>query len=330
MTVRERLIEQENATLSPFATRSGNSLGRQIPEPPCEFRTDFQRDRDRILHCKAFRRLKHKTQVYLAPLGDHYRTRLTHTLEVAQIGRTIARAMQLNEDLTEAVALGHDLGHTPFGHAGEAALNRLCPGGFRHYDHSVRIVSRLEKDGEGLNLTREVLDGIRCHTSGTEAFTPEGRIVRFADKIAYINHDIEDAVQAGVLKEEDLPAEAAILGKSKKARITTLVASVVENGPKIAFSPEINDAFFALHDFMFTHVYREPRKREAEMKAQKIIEAMFHYYVEHPDALPEDFSSIAAEEGIERAVCDYIAGMTDNFAIMSYKNIFLPEFWSEM
>ena len=269
MTVREEYQRIEEQILSSQATLSQNTRGRERPEEECPLRTPYQRDRDRIIHCKAFRRLKHKTQVFLSPQGDHYRTRLTHTLEVAQIARTIARALRLNEDLTEAVALGHDLGHTPFGHAGEHALDQLAPGGFRHYEQSVRVVERLEKDGQGLNLTWEVRDGILCHTRGQQAATPEGRIVRLADKIAYLNHDMDDAVRAGVLSEEDIPEKASrILGTSRSRRIDCMVRSVVENSRDgdIRMDNRVQEAFDCLHDCMNEEVNLTPRAKPEEKK----------------------------------------------------------------
>lgn len=329
MTVRERTEELEEKILSPRAMLSKNTRGRETHEEEDTLRTPFQRDRDRIIHCKAFRRLKHKTQVFLSPEGDHYRTRLTHTLEVSQIARTIARALLLNEDLTEAISLGHDLGHTPFGHAGERALNDVFPGGFRHYEQSVRVVERLEKNGKGLNLTKEVRDGILCHTSGTQALTLEGRIVRTADRIAYLNHDIDDAERAGVLSEKDIPEEiTSVLGHSKSKRIDTLVRSVVEtNGQgEIRMAPDVGEAFDRLRDFMFRSVYENPTAKGEERKVPFLIGALFQY-LQKPENLPEDMRRIAEADGCERAACDYIAGMTDHFAVELFKSIYVPASW---
>ena len=327
MNIRESYENSEKLFLSPYAFPSSSTRGREVYEEPCDLRTEFQRDRDRVIHCKAFRRLKHKTQVFLSPEGDHFRTRLTHTLEVAQIARTIARALRLNEDLTEAVALAHDLGHTPFGHAGERALDAIC--GFRHYEQSVRVVEKLEKGGKGLNLTWEVRNGILCHTCGEEAATLEGRLVRVADRIAYINHDIDDAVRACVLTDEDIPADiVAVLGKSKTKRIDSMVRSVVRNSGDgaIRMGEAEETAFQALHDFMYDKVYLNPEVKGEEKKVPGMIEALFDHLRRTRD-LPEDLKKIAEEEGIDRAVCDYIAGMTDHFAVSLYKEIFIPKGW---
>lgn len=329
MTVRERTQMIEKQILSPYAALSAETLGRDRPEKECDLRTPYQRDRDRILHCKAFRRLKHKTQVFLSPEGDHYRTRLTHTLEVSQIARTIARALLLNEDLTEAVALGHDLGHTPFGHAGERALNELASDGFRHYEQSVRVVERLENDGRGLNLTKEVRDGILCHTRGTEAFTAEGRIVRLADRIAYINHDIEDACRAGVITEKDIPESITkFLGSSKSQRISTLIRSVVENTREgnLRMDPDVQRAFDELHDFMYDRVYLNEYAKREEKKIPHLVEALYEY-AQKIDHLPEGMRAIAEQEGTSRAACDFIAGMTDQYAISLYRRLFIPQAW---
>ena len=287
-------------TLSPYACLSEQSAGRRRAEEPCPLRSCFQRDRDRIIHCKSFRRLKQKTQVFLAPEGDHYRTRLTHTLEVSQIARTISRALRLNEDLTEAIALGHDLGHTPFGHAGERVLNTLCPGGFAHYLQSVRVVELLEKYPDGLNLSKEVLNGIACHTKGPEASTLEGQVVKYADHIAYINHDIEDAVTAGVLHQQDLPREAVrVLGATKSRRITTLITSLVENSADgvLRMSEEVYAQYEALHSFMYATVYVDKRAKKEEQKVDKLIEELYRYYKEHPGKMPGQFQQIYEEEG---------------------------------
>ena len=330
-----RLITEDNERkiLSERATLSCNTRGRSKPEDECDIRTCFQRDRDRIIHSQSFRRLKHKTQVFLAPTGDHYRTRLTHTLEVAQIARTIARALQLNEDLTEAIALGHDLGHTPFGHAGERALNELSPNGFKHFEQSVRVVEYIEKDGEGLNLTDEVKNGILCHTRGEDAYTLEGQIIRIADRIAYINHDIDDAIRAGVLAENDIPLDLRMkLGMSKGARINSMVNNVVENsleGDKIKMSDGFFQYFNELHEFMFTAVYRNPVCKSEEVKAIAMIDKLYDYYNKHIDELPPDYIKLAERDGTERAVCDYIAGMSDNYSVKVFNQLFVPKFWLE-
>lgn len=327
--IRETLENIEKETLSEYATLSVNTLGRGTYEEKCELRTDFQRDRDRIIHSKSFRRLKHKTQVFLSPESDHYRTRLTHTLEVAQIARTIARALRLNEDLTEAIALGHDLGHTPFGHEGERALDNLAPFKFTHYEQSVRVCEKIEKDGRGLNLTKEVLDGIKCHTAGTPAMTLEGRIVRFADHIAYINHDIDDAVRAGVIKESDIPSELTdYLGHSKSQRINTMVTSIVRNSTDdIRMDDETFAYYEKIHDFLFATVYVSPMAKSEESKVKGIISGLFDYYMSHPEKLENEYIAIKENEGLERAVIDYIAGMTDQYAVTMYKDIYIPKFW---
>ena len=330
MTIRERTEELEERMLAPYAALSKKSLGRDAAEEPCDIRTCYRRDCDRIIHCKAFRRLKRKTQVFLSPEGDHYRTRLTHTLEVAQIARTIARALRLNEDLTEAISLGHDLGHTPFGHAGERALNGMIPGGFRHYEQSVRVVEKLEKDGKGLNLTKEVRDGILCHTRGKEASTLEGRIVKISDRIAYINHDIDDAIRAGVIRESDIPRDiTAVLGDTKNKRITTMVTSLIRNSPAgvVNMDADVLEAYDALHEFMYEAVYLNDYAKREEKKVPHLIESLFGYYVRHPDRLPESMREIAEADGKEQAACDYIAGMTDRFAVDLYSNLFIPKAW---
>lgn len=330
MNTRERIEQNERLILSPRATFVSNSKGREREEEKCEFRTDFQRDRDRVLHSKAFRRLKHKTQVFLSPRGDHYRTRLTHTLEVSQIARTIARALQLNEDLTEAIALAHDLGHTPFGHAGERALDRCMDGGFRHYEQSVRVVESLENDGQGLNLTWEVRNGMLCHTKGEQAQTLEGRIVRVADHVAYINHDIDDALRAKVFSESDIPSDIrAVLGETRAERFDTLIRSIVENSTDdIVFAPAVQQAFDAIHTFMFDRLYLDSIAKNEEKKVDEFIARLYDYYVKDADRLPEEFRLIAVRDGAERAACDYIAGMTDNFALEKYHELFIPRGWS--
>ena len=332
MTLREQTQRWEEEKLSPLACRSAQTRGRVRPEEECQVRTPFQRDTDRIVYSKAFRRLKHKTQVFLQPEGDHYRTRMTHTLEVTRIARTIARALALNEDLTEAIALGHDLGHTPFGHAGERLLDRVMPGGFAHYQQSVRVVERLEKNGEGLNLTWEVRNGIVCHTKGPQAATLEGQVVRLADQIAYINHDIEDALRGGVIYPMDIPLEVSrVLGFTHGARIDALVKDAVEASrgqDAIRQSPEVGEAMAALKDFMFASVYTNPLAKGEEGKAQELLLRLFEHYQKNPDELPADFQAIRQEEGVDRAVCDYIAGMTDPFAVEKYKELFIPMGWT--
>jgi dGTPase len=400
--VRKEIEERERAYLSRYAALSANTRGRRLYEEPCLVRTDYQRDRDRIIHSKSFRRLKHKTQVFIAPEGDHYRTRLTHTLEVAQISRTIARALRLNEDLTEAIALGHDLGHTPFGHAGEEVLNEVYPDGFRHNEQSLRIVDRLEggnsrfdiqgsrfdngkgegmdgggtegggnlsgrplagavrssgfeggsggegsrraesggadggakgsgRDGGGLNLTWEVRDGILHHTGSGMPATLEGRIVRIADRIAYINHDIDDALRAGIIREEDLPRESIkVLGNDHRSRINSMVLGMIEHSmdrPEIRMGDDIQRATDALRGFLFDRVYIGSLAKKEEQKARRIIEILYHYYVENPSALPPEQQRKAADEGVERCVVDYVAGMTDHFAIKMFELYFLPYSW---
>lgn len=335
MDCKDVRYAMERDYLSPYAALSEKTRGRRRPEGPCPIRTDYQRDRDRILHCNSFRRLKHKTQVFLAPQGDHYRTRLTHTLEVSQIARTIARALCLNEDLTEAIALGHDLGHTPFGHAGERALNRVCPFPFYHHLQSVRVTDVLERDGKGLNLTFEVRNGIVCHSSGgndkAKALTLEGRVVRLSDKVAYINHDIEDAERAEVLSERDLPFEAVyVLGRTKSERLTTIIRSVVENsGDDIRMAPEVEKAHLALRSFMFEYVYTNPVAKGQEKKAEALIEKLYEYYLKNPDRLPEFYRGLMESFPKERVICDYIAGMTDQYAVSQYESLFIPKFWSK-
>ena len=329
--IRKEIELNEKKILSPKACLASNSRGRAVFEEECDVRTCFQRDRDRIIHSQSFRRLKHKTQVFLAPTGDHYRTRLTHTLEVSQIARTIARALKLNEDLTEAISLGHDLGHTPFGHAGERALNELSSFGFKHYEQSVRVVDRIEKDGEGLNLTDEVRNGILCHTKGEEAYTLEGQIVRIADRIAYINHDIDDAIRAEVLTEETIPLDLRLkLGMTKGERINNMVINVIENSDdKICMDDEFYKDFMELHKFMFHAVYTNPICKSEEVKAVAMINKLYDYYNKHTEELPDDYILIAERDGSERAVCDYIAGMSDNYSVKVFNQLFVPKFWLE-
>ena len=330
MNAREISEQNERLILCNKAMFSSETAGRKLPETESDLRTCYQRDRDRIIHCKAFRRLKHKTQVFLSPESDHYRTRLTHTLEVAQIARTIARALRLNEDLTEAIALGHDLGHTPFGHAGERALQELTNTGFTHYEQSVRVCKRLEKNGRGLNLTAEVLDGILHHTRGEEAHTLEGRIVRTADRVAYINHDIDDAVRAGVIAESDIPRDiAAALGDTKSRRINTLVEAIVKNSDDtIKMDAETEKYYDKLHEFLFESVYKNPVAKSEETKVSGIVEGLIKYFFKNPEKMPEEYLKIAAAEGKERAVTDYIAGMTDHYAVTVFSDIYIPKAWS--
>lgn len=331
MTPREVTQQIEKATLSPYGTLAANSRGRERAEEECPLRTCFQRDRDRILHSKAFRRLKQKTQVFLSPEGDHYRTRLTHTLEVSQIARTVARALRLNEDLTEAVALGHDLGHTPFGHAGERALNSLNPYGFKHYQQSVRVASKLEKNHTGLNLCDEVLNGMDRHTGGEWAYTLEGQVVRYADRIAYINHDIEDAITAGVLQEQQLPTAAVeCLGNSKSARITTLITSLIDHSQEgqLAMEPAVYEQYLQLHSFMYGTVYVDPVAKAEEMKVEKMLGELYEVFKKMPERMPEFYRAIVDCEGIDRAVTDYISGMSDEYAIRTFEDVFVPKRWA--
>ncbi len=330
MNIRESIEQVERETLCSAAALVCESKGRPEPEEKCDLRTDFQRDRDRIIHSNAFRRLKHKTQVYLAPEGDHYRTRLTHTLEVSQIARTIARALRLNEDLTEAISLGHDLGHTPFGHAGERALNDVAAAGFRHYEQSLRIVDMLEKDGRGLNLTAEVRDGILCHTKGTEAFTAEGRIVRLADHIAYMNHDIDDSIRAGVLTEDDIPREvSSVLGIGHATRIGSLITDVVNNSENgsIRLSDKFQRAYDILLEFLFDNIYHNKVVKGEENKAESMIKYLFEHYLLNPDALPGAYAGTRLAEGDERAILDYISGMSDRFAVNQFIGLTVPQSW---
>lgn len=333
MTIREQRENMEAEYLSPYASLSRNSEGREVWEEPCDIRTAYQRDRDRILHCKAFRRLKHKTQVFFIPEGDHYRTRLTHTLEVAQIARTIARALRLNEDLTEAIALGHDLGHTPFGHSGEAVLNRLSPFGFVHSEQSVRVVEVLEKNGRGLNLTREVRDGIRNHRTSGHPSTLEGAIVRISDKVAYINHDIDDAIRGKILEEKDIPEMyTKVLGHSVRERLDTIIHDIILNSmdrPEILMSPGMEDAVQGLRSWMFEHVYENEIPKAEEGRAQQLIVSLYRYYMDHIEELPEEYRLLMEQRGEakERVICDYIAGMSDGYAIDRFEELFVPKAW---
>ena len=334
MTVRQELERQEHKRLNPLAAFADPSRGRPRPEVDRDedVRTCYQRDIDRIVHSKAFRRLMHKTQVFLRPEGDHYRTRMTHTLEVTRIAGTITRALGLNEDLAEAIAMGHDLGHTPFGHAGEVALTKCLGKPFRHNEQSLRVVDYLEKDGQGLNLTYEVRNGILCHTGDPWPETLEGRIVRRSDQIAYVNHDIDDAIRAGILTNDDIPdAITEVLGSNHSTRINTLVMDIIQvsrEAGAICLSPEVEKALKDLRSFMFENVYRNPIAKGEESKAKEMLQRMFEYYVRHPEALPEDFHPQLTFDGMERTVCDYIAGMTDNYAVDKYTEIFSPTGWN--
>ena len=336
MDIRIQQEELEYAYLNRYASYSRESKGRDIPEPECDIRTCYQRDRDRILHCKSFRRLKHKTQVFLAPEGDHYRTRLTHTLEVAQIARTISKALRLNEELTEAIALGHDLGHTPFGHSGEDALNSICKEGFRHYEQSIRVVVILENDGRGLNLRKEVRDGILNHRTAGHPSTLEGQVVRLSDKIAYINHDIDDAMRAEILFESDIPDRyTKVLGKSKRERLNTIICDIIANSmdmPQINMSEDIADAMSGLRAFMFSSVYTNPKAKSEEKKAKNMLITLYQYYLENFDLLPDEYKKLVEtrREKQERIVCDYIAGMSDTYAINAFKELFVPKPWTRV
>ncbi len=334
LNIRQKMELREHEILSPYASFSDQSLGRDRDEEPCDIRPVYQRDRDRILHSKSFRRLKHKTQVFLAPEGDHYRTRLTHTLEVSQIARTIAKALRLNEELTEAIALGHDLGHTPFGHAGERALNRICPEGFQHHLQSIRVVEILENHGKGLNLTKEVRDGIKEHQTAGKPSTLEGKIVRICDKIAYINHDIDDAIRGQIIREEEIPEEyTRILGHSLGDRLDTLIHDIVsnsENKNDIIMSVDIEAAMKQLRRFMFESVYMNKRAKSQEEQAERLLETLFDYYMNHLERLPQEYLKQMEErkEPAHRAVCDYIAGMTDRYAVAKFKELMIPSAWS--
>ena len=334
MTDMKKLFEQqEHLRLDKKAAFSDETRGRLRPEPEQEndVRTAFQRDTDRIVHCKSFRRLMHKTQVFLNPEGDHYRTRMTHTIEVARIARTIARALNLNEDLAEAIAMGHDLGHTPFGHAGEGALSACIGHEFRHNEQSLRVVDVLEKDGQGLNLTYEVRMGILGHTGARIPETLEGQIVRRSDQIAYVNHDIDDAIRAGILKDSDIPRSICItLGDHHSQRINTLVCDMIlssREAGSIVLSPAVDQALKELRAFMFERVYRNPIAKGQEIKAQDMLKRLYEYYFNRPEALPEDFQPQLSFDGMERTVCDYIAGMTDNYAVDKYTELFIPMGW---
>ena len=333
MTIREQQEALEEEHFSPYACLSQRSMGRALPEEECPLRTVFQRDRDRILHCNSFRRLSHKTQVFLSPEGDHYRTRLTHTLEVSQIARTLSRAMRLNEDLTEAIALGHDLGHTPFGHAGEYALQDVYGKDFCHALQSVRVVEKLEKEGRGLNLAAEVVEGIGAHSDGQAwSRTLEGCVVRYADKIAYMNHDIEDAIRAGLLTEEDVPWEVRLrFGTGKSRRITAMLTALIENsGESIRMDEESEKCFLRLKSFMFEAVYKNPVAKGEEGKAKDIVRYLFRHFSENPQKLPEFYRTIAEEEGAPRAAADFISSMSDRYCVNLYEEMVIPKSWSVM
>ena len=334
MTIREELEQREHRILCAEASFSDASKGRDIPEEQCDLRPVYQRDRDRILHSKSFRRLKGKTQVFLAPKGDHYRNRLTHTLEVSQNARTVAKALQLNEDLTEAIALGHDLGHTPFGHAGERELNAIVPGGFRHQEQSIRVVEKLEKNGRGLNLTVEVRDGILNHSIAGNPSTREGQIVRICDKIAYLNSDIDDAIRGGVIRDEDIPDRfKEALGNSLRDRLNTLIHDLIkssEDAGKITLSDGMCEILMDLRKYMFEHVYVNSIAKTEEGKAQALVRRLFEYYVANPEKLPVEYNGMI-DKGVdakERVVCDFIAGMTDNYAVKTYTELAIPQMWS--
>jgi len=332
MTIREQAEQREYEFLSRYAAHSAQSLGRDKEEAQDDIRTVYQRDRDRIIHSKSFRRLKHKTQVFIAPIGDHYRTRLTHTLEVSQLSRTVSRALRLNDDLTEAIALGHDLGHTPFGHAGERALNEVCPFGFRHYEQSIRVVEKLERDGRGLNLTKEVRDGILNHQWGLHPSTLEGQIVRFCDKIAYINHDIDDAERAGIMTEEDIPDRfRKSLGESTKERLDTLINDIIYqsiDSDEIRMSPDIQKEMEDLRHFMYENLYTDSIAKIEEKKVPVLLKILYQYYEQHIDEMPDEYVQLIRNgEAEPRVVCDYISGMTDPYAVQKFEELFIPKSW---
>ena len=333
MTIRERIELEEKEYLSPYATLSMNSKGREREEEQCDIRPVFQRDRDRILHSKSFRRLKDKTQVFLLPEGDHYRTRMTHTLEESQNARTIAKALRLNEDLVEAIALGHDLGHTPFGHSGERILNEICPYGFKHNEQSVRTVEILEKDGQGLNLTFEVRDGILNHQTSRMPSTLEGKIVRLSDKIAYFHHDMDDAIRGGILTEDDVPADIRkVLGDTTGERLDKFIHDIVTNSlgkNDIIMSPEVADAMVKMKEFMYESVYKNPVAKREEGRAKLLISNLYDYYLVHTECLPKELINLIEKgEHEERVVCDHIAAMTDRFAIAKFEEIYIPRVWN--
>lgn len=333
MNIRENMEQRELELLSPYAAHSAHSRGRERQEEECDIRTVYQRDRDRILHCKAFRRMKDKTQVFLAPQGDHYRNRMTHTLEVSQIARTIAKALKLNEDLVEAIALGHDLGHTPFGHAGERALNDVHPDGFAHYKQSIRVVEVLEKNGEGLNLTWETRNGILNHRTSGKPQTLEGQVVRFSDKIAYIHHDMDDAQRAGILTEDDIPITLRILlGYTTRERLNTFVHDIIENSlgkDSIQMSEEIQEALMDLRRIMFRNVYENPVAKKEEQKAINMLTELYGYYIKHPEAMSREYRELYTRGGVDisQAVCDYLSGMTDQYSMDKFREIYIPKAW---
>ncbi len=330
MTVREMTENTERSMLAPYAMRAADTKGRLHPISPCNIRTEYQRDRDRIIHAKSFRRLKHKTQVFLAPAGDHYRTRLTHTMEVAQIARTIARALRLNEDLAEAIALAHDLGHTPFGHSGENVLNEICEEGFRHFEQSLRVIDFLE-NGKGLNLTFEVRDGVLNHAGDCEAQTLEGKIIKLADRIAYINHDIDDAVRGGIISADAIPRDLTnVLGKTHGERIDTLIRDIITASagkPCITMSPEISHAMMELRSFMFSSVYTNNIAKGEDQKAKNVVSMLFETFIKYPERMPAEYTDNIERFGKQQTVCDYIAGMTDNYAIYKFNELFVPKKW---
>ena len=332
--IRTELEEREWQTLSPYASHASETAGRLVDEEECDIRTCYMRDRDRIVHCKAFRRLKDKTQVFLSPQGDHYRTRLMHTLEVSQTARTAARCLRLNEDLVEAIALGHDLGHTPFGHAGERALNEVSPGGFRHSEQSLRIVDRLEKEGRGLNLTAEVRDGILNHGTASHPSTLEGQVVRLCDKIAYIHHDTDDGERAGIIKESDIPSHLRdLLGGTTRERLNTFIHDIVDSSQgkdHICMSEEVGSALFELRQFLYDHLYTNLAAKSEEVKAERMLKQLYAYYIEHPSDMGKEFVRLITEEDepVERVVCDYISGMTDQYSISRHSEYFTPRSWS--
>ncbi len=332
MNIREKMEQQELEVLSPYAAHSVHSRGREHTEEECDVRTVYQRDRDRILHSKAFRRLKDKTQVFLAPHGDHYRNRLTHTLEVSQIARTIARALRLNEDLVEAIALGHDLGHTPFGHAGEYALNEIHPGGFAHYRQSIRVVQILEKSGEGLNLTWEVRDGILNHRLRGSPSTLEGQIVRFSDKLAYIHHDMDDAQRAGIFSEDDIPVTLRmLLGYTTRERLNTFVHDIIESSldrDRIEMSEKIFEALMELRALMFRNVYTHSEAKKEEYKAIRMLEKLYEYYIDQPEQMSAEYQRLIERgEPVSQVVCDYLSGMTDQYSMEKFRQIYIPKSW---
>ena len=329
--MKETTYRKEELFLSPYACKSKDTRGRERPEEPCPMRTDFQRDRDRIIHAKSFRRLKNKTQVFLSPEGDHYRTRLTHTLDVSQIARSIARCLDLNEDLTEAIALGHDLGHTPFGHEGERALAEMTGGGFEHNVQSLRVVDVLEKDGEGLNLTFEVRDGILNHQTGGRPATLEGKAVQLADKIAYINHDIDDALRAGIIGQEDLPADlVAVLGASGRERINNMILSIFRasaGSETVAMEPTFYEATYRMRDFLFERVYFDNAAKVEEKKAKRMIETMFSHLRDNPDGLPPFYRGLLDKFDRDTVLCDFISSMSDRWAVHFFESLFVPKSW---